>query len=137
MKPWLRLTLTLIGLTWVCLFLSLSQPAGLNHPVAGSKPWLASSGEPALGPPTASIFLSTKFDPVRARPLPRPVRDYVWTKCDLDPPGFPTQKPPEPIGPWRVPDQSWQLITSYPATFSTKLPPDPVDFQELGFRNSL
>jgi hypothetical protein len=38
MKPWLRLTLTLIGLALVCLFLGLCQPAGLNHPVAGSKP---------------------------------------------------------------------------------------------------
>jgi hypothetical protein len=64
MKPWLRLTLTLIGLALVCLFLNLSQPVGLSHAVAGSKPW------PAPGPPTASIHPSMKFDPVRARPLP-------------------------------------------------------------------
>ncbi len=56
MKPWLRLTLTLIGLALVCLFLSLSQPAGLNHQVAGSKPWLAM--ERARSRPAHRIDLS-------------------------------------------------------------------------------
>jgi hypothetical protein len=122
MKPWLRLTLTLIGLALVCLFLGLSQPAGLNHPVAGSKPWLASWTEPAPGPPTASIYPSTKFDPVRARPLPCLVRDGLWTTSELGPPGLPTPGPSEPNGPWRVPDQSWQLKARHPAAFLHEIP---------------
>jgi hypothetical protein len=125
MTPWLRLTLTLIGLALVGLFLRLSQPAFLNHAVVVSKPGLASWREPTPGPPTASIYLSMKFDPVRARPLPSPVRDYVWTKCDLGPPGLPTQKPPEPIGPWRVFDQSWQLKARPPAAILHEIPAPP------------
>jgi hypothetical protein len=117
MTPWLRLTLTLIGLALVCLLLSLSQPAGLNHPVAGSKPWLAQWREPAPGSSTPSGFTSMEFDPVRARPLPCLVRDCVWTTSDLGPPGHQPQGTPEPIGPWPVPDQSWQLKASDRATF--------------------
>lgn len=95
MKPWLRLTLTLIGLALLCLFLSMSQPAGLIDQVAGSKPGLASRREPAPGPLPATLDLNMKFDPARARPLPHLVRDYVWTKYDLGPPGLLAQKPPE------------------------------------------
>jgi hypothetical protein len=42
MKPWLRLTLPLVGLALVCRLLSLSPPAGLNQPlqVAGLGPRL-------------------------------------------------------------------------------------------------
>jgi len=47
MTPWLRLTRTLIGLALVGLFLRLSPPAFLNHPVVVSKPGLASWREPA------------------------------------------------------------------------------------------
>jgi len=117
MTPWFRLTLTLIGLALVCLFLSLSPPASLNLPVAGSKPGLTQWREPAPGPPTASVFTSMEFDPVRARPLPCLVRDCGWTTSDLGPPGHQTQGTPEPIGPWRVPHQSWQLKASDRATF--------------------
>jgi hypothetical protein len=120
MKPWL--TLTLIGLALVFLFLSLSQPASLNHPVAGSKPWLAAWREPAPGPPTASIYPSTKFDPVRARPLACLVRDCLWTTSELGPPGLPPPGPPQPNGPWRVPDQSWQLKPRHPAAFLHEIP---------------
>jgi hypothetical protein len=122
MKPWLRLTLTLIGLALVGLFLSWNQPAGLNHPVAGSKPWLASLREPAPGPPIASIYPSTKLDPVRARPLPCLVRDCLWTTSELGPPGLQT---PGPTGTERTlasSDQSWQLKARHPAAFLHEIP---------------
>jgi hypothetical protein len=70
---------SLMGLALVCLFLGLSQPAGLNHSVASSKPWLASWTEPAPGLPTASI--------IRAQNSIRFVLDLspVWsaTVCGL------------------------------------------------------
>jgi hypothetical protein len=137
MKPWLRLPLALIGLALVCLFLSLNQPVGLNHPVAGSKPWLASWREPAPGPPIASIYPSTKLDPVRARPLPCLVGDCLWTTSELGPPGLPTPGPPEPNEPWRVPIKAASSKHAIQPPFSTKFPPRPIEFEELGFCNSL
>src|SRR5258707_7872810 len=137
MKPWLRLTLTLIGLALVCLFLSWNQARGLKHPDAGSKPWLASRREPGPGPPTASIYpstnyRSTKFDPVRARPLPCLVCDCLWTTSELGPPGLPTPGPPEPNGPWRVPDQSWEAQSTPSSRLSPRNSrPIPSNFEEL------
>jgi hypothetical protein len=137
MKPWLRLTLTLIGLALVCLFLGLSQPAGLNHPVAGSKPWLASWTEPAPGPPTASIYPSTKFDPVRARSLPCLVRDCLWTTSELGPPGLPTPGHRNRTDLGEFPIKAGIAKHALQPPFSTRFPPHPIEFEELGFCNSL
>jgi hypothetical protein len=64
-------TLTIVCWTLVCLLLSRSQQAGLNHPlqVAGSGPWLDQCGEVASGSPTAAVLRSMEFDPVRAGPF--------------------------------------------------------------------
>src|SRR5215471_17189697 len=64
-------TLTIVCWTLVCLLLSLSQQAGLNHPlqVAGSGPWLDQCGEVASGSPTAAVLRSMEVDPVRAGPF--------------------------------------------------------------------
>jgi hypothetical protein len=91
MKPWFSLTIVCWAL--LCLLLSLSQQAGLNHPlrVADSGPWLDRCGEAASGSPTAAVLRSAEFDPVRAGPL-----------ASIGPPGQETHGPPEPIGTWQV-----------------------------------
>jgi hypothetical protein len=91
MKPWLSLTIVCWAL--LCLLLSLSQQAGLNHPlqVADSGPWLDRCSEVASGSPTAAVLRSGEFDPVRAGPL-----------ASIGPPGQETHGPPEPIGTWPV-----------------------------------
>ena len=111
MKPWFFLTLTLVGLALVCLLLSFSLPASLNHPlqVVGSGPWLDQWREPASGSPTASVVRSMEFDPARAGPLASLVPDCAWTASNIGPPGQETHGPPEPIGLWRVAGQSRQL----------------------------
>jgi len=87
MKPWFSLTIVCWAL--LCLLLSLSQQAGLNHPlqVADSGPWLDRCSEVASGSPTAAVLRSVEFDPVRAGPL-----------ASIGPPGQETHAPPEPIG---------------------------------------
>jgi hypothetical protein len=101
----------------VSLFLGLSQPAGLNHPVAGSKPRLASWREPAPGRPIASIYPSTKLESgsCSTSPLsgPRLAVDYkrTWSTWPPDSGATGTERT------WRVPDQSWQLKARPPAAF--------------------
>ena len=79
MKP--RFWLTMVCWALVCLLLSLSQQAGLYHPlqVSGSSQWLDRCREPASGSPTASVFKSTQFDPARAGPLTSLVLEDAWT----------------------------------------------------------
>ncbi len=101
MKPWFSLTLV----CWVllCLLLSLSQQAGLNHPlqVADSGPWLDRCGWS-----NAAVLRSMEFNPVRAGPLASLVLDSAWAADDTGPPGQETHGPPEPIGNWQVAIQS-------------------------------
>jgi hypothetical protein len=105
MKPWFSLTLV----CWVllCLLLSLSQQAGLNHPlqVADSGQWL-DRGSVAYGWPTAAVLRSMEFDIVRAGPLASLVLDGAWAAGDIGPPGQETHGPPAPIGIWQVAVQS-------------------------------
>jgi hypothetical protein len=117
MKPWFSLTLVRWAL--LCLLLILSQQASLNHTlqVVGSDQWLDRCREPASGSPTASVIRSTEFVPARAGPRASLVLDGGWTAGNIGPPGQETHGPPEPIGAWRVADQSRQLKTtsSHPA----------------------
>jgi hypothetical protein len=87
MKSWFFLTLVCWAL--LCLLLSLSQQAGLNHhlQVAGSSQWLDRCREPASGSPTASVVGSTEFDSVRAGPLSSLVLDGAWGAGNIGPPG--------------------------------------------------
>ncbi len=116
MKRWFRLTLVCGAL--VGLLLSLSQSAGLNHPlqVVGSGPWLDRCREPASDSPTASVVSTMEFDPARAGPLESLVLDCTLTAGNIGPPEE-THGPPEPSGSWRVSGQSRQLKASHRATF--------------------
>jgi len=104
-------TLTIVCWTLACLLLSLSQQAGLNHPlqVAGSSQWLDRCREPASGSLTASVVRSTQFDPDRAGPHTVLGLDGAWTAGNMGPPGKETHGPPGPIGICEVAGQSWQL----------------------------
>ena len=139
MKPWPRLTLPLVGLALVCLVLSLSQPAGLNHPlqVAGSGPWLDQWREAASGSPTASVVRSMEFDHACAGPLASLVLDFAWTADNLGPPGQESHGPPEPIGPWRVAAQAGSSNQNPEQPFSTKLPAFNCRIEESRFCNTL
>jgi hypothetical protein len=103
MKPWF--TLTIVCWTLVCLLLSPSQQAGLNHPlqVTGSSQWLDRCREPAPDSPAASVVGSTEFDPARAGPLTLLVLDSAWTAGNIGPPGQENHGPPELIGICRLP----------------------------------
>jgi hypothetical protein len=103
MKPWV--TLTIVCWTLVCLLLSLSQQAGLNHPlqVTGLSQWLDRCREPASDSPAASVVGSTQFDPARAGPLTSLVVDGAWTAGNIGPPGQENRGPPEPIRICRLP----------------------------------
>ena len=109
MKPWFSLALVCWAL--MGLLLSLSQQAGLNHPlqVADSGQWLDRCREVASGSPTAAVLRSMEFDPVRAGPLASLILDGAWAAGDIGPPGQETHGPPEPIGIWQVAGQSRQL----------------------------
>jgi len=99
MKPWFSLILV----CWALLFLllSLSQQAGLNHPllVASSGQWLDGCREPASGSPTASVLRSMEFDRARAAPLESVVLDYALTAVNMGPPGQEIHGPPQSMGP--------------------------------------
>src|SRR5258708_696068 len=86
MKPWLRLTLTLVGLALVCLLLNLTQAVALNHPLqtVGSGPRLDRGGKAASDAPSSSLVRSMEFDPARVAPL---VLDRALRACNLTPPG--------------------------------------------------
>jgi len=107
MMLWFRLALV----CWLllCVLLSLTLPAGLNHPlqVVESEPWLDPARECAAQWPTASVVRSMEFDPARAGPLASQVLDGARTAGNLDPPPGPeTYGPPEPIGPRQVAGQA-------------------------------
>ena len=95
MKLWFRLTL--VGCVLVCLLLSLTQPAGLNHPlqVVGSGPWLDQGREPASGSLTAEVVRRMQFDPAHAGPPTSLELDCAWTATDIGPPGQETHGPPK------------------------------------------
>ena len=103
MKP--RFWLTVVCWALVCLLLSLSQQAGLNHSsqVSGSSQWLDRCREPASGSPTASVVRSAQFDPARAGPLTSLVLEDAWTEGNIGPPGQEIRRPPEPIRICRLP----------------------------------
>jgi hypothetical protein len=86
MKLWFRLTL--VGGVLVCLFFSLTQAVGLNHPlqVVGSGPWLDPGREPASDAPTVSVGRSMEL-PARAEPFESQLVDYALTANHLGPPG--------------------------------------------------
>ena len=86
MKLWFRLTL--IGCLLVCLFLSLTQAVGLNHPlqVVGSGPWLDPGRELAPAVPTVSLGKSMELA-ARAEPFEFQLVDYALTANNLAPPG--------------------------------------------------
>ena len=112
-------TLTIVCWTLVCLLLSLSQQAGLNHPlqVAGSGPWLDQCGEVASGSPTAAVLRSMEVDPVRAGPF-----------ASIGPPG---QRPLDhrsrsEFG--KLPNQGHQLNATSSRRNSTKLLAQPTEF---------
>lgn len=117
MKPWFSLILV----CWALLFLllSLSQQAGLNHPllVASSGQWLDGCREPASGSPTASVLRSMEFDQAHAAPLESLVLDYALTAVNMGPPGQEIHGPPQSMGPWRVAGQSLQLKATIAAPF--------------------
>jgi hypothetical protein len=121
MKPWFSLILV----CWALLFLllSLSQQAGLNHPllVASSGQWLDGCREPASGSPSASVRRSMEFDQARAAPLESLVLDYALTAVNMGPPSQEIHGPPQSMGTWRVAGQSLQLKATIAAPFSTKL----------------
>ena len=121
MKPWFSLILV----CWALLFLllSLSQQAGLNHPllVASSGQWLDGCREPASGSPSASVRRSMEFDQARAAPLESLVLDCALTASNMGPPGQEIDGPPQSMGTWRVAGQSLQLKATIAAPFSTKL----------------
>jgi hypothetical protein len=117
-------TLTIVCWTLVCLLLSLSQQAGLNHPlqVAGSGPWLDQCREVASGSPTAAVLRSMEFDPVRAGPF-----------ASIGPPG---QRPLDhssrsEFG--KLPSQGHQLNATSSRRNSTKLLAQPTEFENQGF----
>jgi len=112
MKPWF--TLTIVCWTLVCLLLSLSQQAGLNHPlqVASSSQWLDRCREPASGSPTALLS--------EARNSIRLVldRSHLWSsrmrglrEILVHPVRRPVG-PPKPIGICQVAGQNGQLKTT-------------------------
>lgn len=105
MKPWFPLTL--VCWAFVCLLLSLSQQAGLNHPshLVCSRPWLDQCGEPAFGSPTAAVVRSMEFDQARAGPLQFLALGCALTAGNMGPPSQETHGPPEPRGPGRVAGQ--------------------------------
>jgi len=132
MKPWFSLTLVCWAL--VCLLLSLSQQAGLNHHshLVCSRPWFDPCREPASGLPTAAILRNTEFDSARAGPLASLVLDGRWTAANIGPPGQDTHGPPAPIGPWRVAGQSQQHKATSNYLANTKLLGQPTEFEESG-----
>jgi hypothetical protein len=136
MKPWF--TLTIVCWTLVCLPLSLSQQASLNHPlqVAGSSQWLDRCREPALDSPAASVVGSTEFDPVRAGPLTSLVLDSAWTAGNIGPPSQENHGPPELIAEsagWRSKLAAQSHIEP---PCSRKFLTQPTEFEESGFCNS-
>jgi hypothetical protein len=139
MKPWFRLTvaLTLVCLAPVCLLLSFSRPARLNHAlhVVGSGPWFDRGREPASDSPTASVVRSMEFDPARAGPLECLVLDCALTAGNIGPPGQVIHGPPEPVRPWRVAGQAGNPNQRHRATFSTstKLLTFNTEFQHRAF----
>ena len=130
MKSWFSLTLVCWAL--LCLLLSLSLQAGLNHhlQVAGSSQWLDRCREPASGSPTASVVGSTEFDPARAGPLASLALDGAWGAGNIGPPGQETHGPPQSMEPWQVAVQSRQLEATFKPLCSTKLLTQPTEFEE-------
>jgi hypothetical protein len=139
MKPWLRLTLPLIGLALVCLLLSLPQPAGLNHSlqVVRSGPRLDQGREPASGSLTAEVVRRMQFDPAHAGPLTSLELDCAWTATDIGPPGQETHGSRQSMRPWRVASQGRQLKVTMDPPSSTKFLTQPTEFEESEFCNSL
>jgi len=122
MKPTFWLTVVCWAL--VCLLLSISRQAGLNHPlqVASSSQWLDRCREPASGSPTVSVLKSTQFNPTRVGPLTSLVFDDAWTGGNVGPPGQETHGPPEPIRICRLPGKdgsSKQEQTTFPRKLLT------------------
>jgi hypothetical protein len=136
MKPWV--TLTIVCWTLVCLLLSLSQQAGLNHPlqVAGSSQWLDRCREPAPGSPTASVVRSTQFDPARAGPLTSLVLDGAWTAGNMGPPCQETMGHRSRSEIARLPVKAGNL-KQHRAALPRKLLTQPTEFEESVFCNSL
>jgi len=127
MKPWF--SLALVCWAWVCLLLSLSQQAGLNHPlqVADSGQRLDRCREVASGSPTAAVLRSMEFDPVRAGPLASLILDGRYRSTG-------------PGDPWTTgADRNLASCRSKPAaqsniepTCSTKFLVQPTEFEEIG-----
>jgi hypothetical protein len=137
MKP--SISFTLVCWALVCLLLSLTQQAGLLHPlqVADSGRWLDQGRESASGSPATSVLRSMEIDQARAAPLASLVLDSAWTAGNIGPPGLETHGPPQSMGPWRVAGQSRQLKATTESPCSTKLLTQPAEFEESGFCNSL
>ena len=140
MKPWFPLTL--VCWVGVCLLLSLSAQADLNHQlqVAGSGQLLDRCGEPAFGSPTAAVVRSMEFHQARAGPLESLVLDCALTASNVDPPCLETHGPPGHRTPWGLgelpvkpatqskPSSDLSPRNSWPSTHQT---------EESGFCNSL
>jgi hypothetical protein len=132
MKPWLRLTLTLVGLALVCLLLNLTQAVALNHPLqtVGLGPRLDRGGKAASDAPSSSLVRCMEFDPARVASL---VLDRALRAGNISPPGEKTHGPPEPMGRGRAADQAGNSNHRHRAIFSAKLLAFNPELKNRGF----
>jgi hypothetical protein len=132
MKPWFALTFLCWAL--VCLLLSLSQQAGLYHPlhVAGSGPWVNRCREP--GSPAAAVLRSMEFDQARAAPLEFLALDCAMIAGNMGPPGQEIHGPPQSmihgaLASWRSKPATQ---SNHRITFLHKITARPIEFEEIG-----
>jgi hypothetical protein len=140
MKRWLRLTLV----CWVllCLFLSLPQAVGLNHPlpIVGLRPEFDQGKEPDPG----RHSLGCQKHEIRSGShwIPRAPGARMRVHCagNLGPLGPETHGPPEPIGLGRVAGQAVnRQLQLTPRVHSSQriYCPQATNFLESEFHNSL
>ena len=90
--------LTLLCLVMLCLLLSLTQPAELDHllPIVGSGSWFARHPESATDAPTVSVVRSMQSS-ARAGPRQSLVFSCTLPLVNTGPPGWGRHGPPAAI----------------------------------------
>jgi hypothetical protein len=136
MKPWLRLTLTLVGLALVCLLLNLTQAVALNHPLqtVGSGPRLDRGGKAASDAPSSSLVRCMEFDPARVASL---VLDRALRAGNISPPGEKDPRATRTDGAWASCRSSRQLKPPPSSNLLREITGFQPRIEEPGFCNSL